>query len=192
MSRGVKIALVVVAVLLVLCCIGGIAAYFITQRVVSRAVSTNPVQATQTGHEIVDYTLPPGYHEVFAMNMGIIKMVAIGPQDESTDTMGLVLMQFPTGSNLSQEEMERQMSQALAQQGRGGFENMQVVGTQQVTIKGQTVTLTASEGSGSSGVVHRQVTGVFPGKDGLVMLMAFGAKDKWNQQALDEFLASIK
>jgi hypothetical protein len=70
---------------------------------------------------------------------------------------------------------------------------MRVVGTQKATIRGQSVTLTISEGaSGSSEATMRQVTGVFNGKDGIVMLMAMGDVDRWDQTMLDQFLASIR
>jgi hypothetical protein len=197
MSRGVKITLIVVAVLLVLCCAGGAAVFLIGGPILGRAVSRtfvqDPAQAAKTGHEIVDYTLPPGYREMFAMNMVGIKMVAIAPQEQSGNAMVLMLMQFPAGSNLSQEDMERQMQQAWSQQGQRGSVQMQVVGTQKVTIRGQTVTLTISEGSsGTSSATMRQAVGVFAGNNGLVMLMAMGDKYRWDQAALDEFLASIR
>jgi hypothetical protein len=193
MSRGVKIALVVIGIVLVLCCIGGVATYFITARAVGQAFTTDSKQAAKIGHEIVDYTLPSGYQEQGGIKMVGIKMVIIAEHrtSQSGDRMALTLMQFPAGLNLSQEDMERQMSQTLAQQGQRGSEPLQVVGTQKVTVKGQPVTLTISEASGSEGV-HRQATGVFPGKDGLVMLMAFGTKADWDQATLDQFLASIK
>jgi uncharacterized membrane protein len=56
MSRGVKITLVVIGIVLVLCCIGGVATYFITTRVVSQTFTADSTQAAQIGHEIVDYT----------------------------------------------------------------------------------------------------------------------------------------
>jgi hypothetical protein len=193
MSKGVKIALVVIGGVLVLCCIGGVIAFLIAGRAVGQAFTTDQTKAAQIGHEIADYTLPSGYQEQGGMNMAGIKMVVIAEPrtSQSGDRLALTLMQFPAGLNLSQEDMERQMSQTLAQQGQRSNEPMQVVGTQKVTIKGQPVTLTLSEGNGSAGV-HRQATGVFPGKGGLAMLMAFGSKADWDQAAFDQFLASIK
>ncbi len=194
MSRGVKITLIVVAVVLVVCCLGAIVASLIVGRFAGQAFTTDPNRARQVGHEIADYTLPAGYSEQAGMNMAGIRMVVIAQhaQTQSADEMAIIMMQFPASLNLSPEEMERQIGQQMERQFQRGNEQMQVVGTQPATIKGQTVTLTVSEGTGSSGVTHRQVTGVFPGKDGTAMLMAFGAKDTWNQQALDNFLASIR
>jgi len=197
MSKGVKITLIVVAVVLVVCCVGGaiviLAGGALVGRFASQAIIQDPEQTAKVGREIVEYTLPPGYREVFAMNMLGIKMVAISEKDFADETMMLMLMQFPTTSNLDQEQMERQMQQAWSQQSQRGNFQMRVVGTQKVTIRGQSVTLTISEGtSGSSDVTMQQVTGVFNGQDGMVMLMAMGDKDRWDQTALDQFLASIR
>ena len=197
MSKGVKITLIVIAVVLVVCCVGGAVAILaggaIFGRAVGQAVVQDPEQAAKMGREIVEYTLPPGYHEVFAMNMLGIKMVAISQKDLTDAAMVLMLMQFPTTSNLDQEQMERQMQQTWSQQSQRGNFQMRVVGTQKATIRGQSVTLTISEGtSGSSDVTLRQVTGVFNGKGGMVMLMAMGNTDQWDQTVLDKFLASIE
>ncbi len=194
MSKGVKITLVVVGVLLVLCCIGAAAVALIGGRFASQAFSTDPAKASQTGHEIADYALPAGYQEQGSMNIAGVKFVVIAQhaQSQAGDQMVFMLMQFPSSMNLSQEEMQRQMDQAIQKQFQSGNQQMEVVGTEDVTIKGQPVTLTVSEGKGSSGTVHRQVTGVFSGKGGLAMFMAIGAKDTWDQATISQFLASIR
>jgi hypothetical protein len=197
MSRGVKIALVAVVILLGACCIGGAALYFISQRVVSQAFTDDPARAATLGHEIVDYNLPDGYRELGGINALGFKMVFIGSGSETGDSMFIVLMQIPAGTDMDQEEMQRQMTQAMQQQGQGRNLQTHVVGTQTVTIKGQPVTLTVSEGTvtegSDAGAVFRQVIGIFPGKDSsTAMLMAMGKKDTWDQATLDSFLASIK
>jgi hypothetical protein len=196
MSRGVKIALVVVVILLGACCIGGAALYFISQRVVSQAVTDDPAKAATLGHEIVDYSLPDGYRELGGMNALVFQMVFIGTGSKTGDSMFIMLMQIPAEANMDQEEMQRQMTQAMQQQGQGRNLQTHVVGTQTATIKGQPVTLTVSEGTvtegNDAGTVFRQVIGVFPGKNGTAMLMVMGKKDTWDQATLDSFLASIK
>ncbi len=196
MSKGMKIALVVVVILLGACCVGGAAFYFISQRVVSQAITDDPAKAATMGHEIVDYSLPDGYRELAGMNALVFKMVFIGSEAQTSDSMFLVLMQIPAGANMSPEEMQRQMTQAMQQQGQGRNMQTHVVGTQNATIKGQPVTLTVSEGEmtdgNKAGTPIRQVVGVFPAKEGAAMLMVMGNKDTWNQAMLDNFLASIK
>jgi hypothetical protein len=71
---------------------------------------------------------------------------------------------------------------------------MHVVGTRQVTLKGQAVTLTVSESTGdeASGEALREVMGTFRGQGGAsVMLMATGMASQWDDAALDAFVASI-
>ena len=196
MSKGVKITLVVVVILLGMCCIGGAAFYFISQRAISQAVIDDPAKATSLGHEIVDYNLSDGYHELGGMNALGFKMVFIGAKSGTADSMFIMLMQIPTEANMDQEEMQRQMTDAMQKQGQGRNVKMHVVGTQTATIKGKPVTLTVSEGEvtegDDAGTLFRQVIGVFPAKEGTAMLMAMGKKDSWDQAMLDNFLASIK
>ena len=196
MSKGVKIALVIVLILLVLCCMGGLGFYFISQRVVSQAFTDDPAKAASLGHEIVDYSLPAGYRELGGMNALVFKMVFISSGSGGAGPMFIMLMQIPAGTDMDQEEMQRQMTQAMQQQGKGRNIQARVVGTETVTIKGQPVTLTVSEGEvtegSEAGAVFRQVMGVFPGKGGTAMLMVMGNKDTWDQATLDSFLASIK
>ncbi len=196
MSRGVKIALVVVVILLGLCCVGGAASIFVFQRVASEAFTEDPAKAASMGHEIVDYSLPDGYRELAGMNAAIFKMVFIGPTSTNPDSMFLILMQISAGTNMSPEEMQRQMADAMQKQGQGRNVQMHVVGTQTATIKGQPVTLTVSEGEvtggSDAGTTFRQVMGIFPAKAGTAVLMAMGKKDTWDQATFDSFLASIK
>ena len=177
--------------MLVLCCIGGVVAFLVAKQAISQSLTIDPVQAAKIGHEIVDYTLPPGYREKSAMNTSSIKNVTIGPLSPSPDVMILVLAQFSPVPGLSQEENEQRMRKLSAQSQRDNT-SAQIVGTQQVTIRGQSVTLTVTEGKGIGGRTFRYVTGIFPGNGGTVMLTATGDKDSWNQTILDNFLASIK
>jgi hypothetical protein len=192
MSRGLKIGLAVGGGLLLLCCIAGVIIYFTVVRTIQQAVVLDPVAAAKVGHEIVDYRLPDGYQETAAMTILGMKMVIIGPQSQASGQMGLVLAQLPTGTG-NQEQWQQQMQQSWEQQGGQSSQNYHVVGTEQVTIRGQSVTLTVSEGQSTNGTVTRQVFGVFTNKGGnMVMLMAAGDKESWNQQALDQFLGSIQ
>ena len=193
MSRGLKIGLAVGAGVLLLCCIVSVVVYFVVQNTLKNAVTTDPAEAAAIGHEIVDYTLPRGYEEQMAMTILGMKILAIAPTAGGQDPMVLMLMQFPASVQMSREEMERQMRQAWQQQGGKQDQNYTVVGTEEVTIRGGTVTLTVSESKSEDGIVTRQVVGAFPGKDErMVLLMAMGDKDSWDQEALDEFLRSIR
>jgi hypothetical protein len=191
MSRGLRVALVVLAIALFLCCVAGLGLTLLGTRLVGRAFITNPERVHSIGGQIADYEVPAGYKEMFAMNMGV-KMVALGSGSSTSDFMMIILMQFPGGMEISQQEMERQIEQALAHQMGFGSADMEVVGHQETTIKGESVTLTVREGTASYGEQLRQVTGVFPGKSGPTILMIAGEVAAWDDKTVDEFIASIR
>ena len=118
---------------------------------VSQAVIDDPAKATSLGHEIVDYNLPDGYRELGGMNALVFKMVFIGPESRTSDFMFIMLMQIPAGTNMDQEEMQRQMTQPCSSRAKAATFRAHVVGTQTATIKGQPVTLTISEGEVTEG-----------------------------------------
>ncbi len=189
MSRNTKIALVVVGALVIICLgLCGISALLLP-RVTESIVSQKPGDAKRVGAEIADYTLPPGYAEVMGLNMFVYKMVALAPTQNRGDGMILMLMGTNAGG-ASQAEMERQMQQSFQQQfGRGGSQ-MQVVGQETATVRGQPITLTIAENDASPKL--RQAVGTFTGKNGLVIVMAMGAAEHWDDNLLRAFLSSIQ
>jgi len=192
MSRGLKIALVVVAIALFLCCVAGLGVALLGTRLAGRAFITNPDRVAQVGGEIAGYDVPPGYEEMFAMNVAGIKMVAISPAEPVADFMVIMLMQISAGMEISREEMERQMERALAQQIGLGGADLEVVGQEQAFIKGESVTMTVREGVADDGDRLRQVTGLFQGRGGPAMLTVMGKETAWDQPLLDRFMASIR
>ena len=192
MSRGLKIALVVLAIVLFCCCVAGLGVTLLGARLFGRAIITDPGRAEAIGHEIAEYDLPPGYDEMFAMDIMGIKMVAIGSTAAGPESMMIMLMQFPAGLEISREEMERQMEQALARQTGLGSAEMRLVGQEQVTIRGEPVILTIREGTTEGGQRLRQATGLFRGRGGPTMLMVMGEATAWDQSLLDRFIASIR
>ena len=192
MSRGLRVTLVLVAIALFLCCVAGLGLTLLSTRLVGRAFITAPQRVHLVGSQIADYTVPPGYEEMFAMNFMGIKLVAIGPVAPATDFMTIMMMQFPSGLEISREEMERQVQQALSRQIGLGSADMKAVGHQETTIRGESVELTISQGTTDSGEQLRQVTGLFQGDGGPAMLIITGQEAAWDQEAADRFIASIK
>ena len=192
MSRGLRVTLVLVAIALFLCCVAGLGLTLLSTRLVGRAFITAPQRVHLVGSQIADYTVPPGYEEMFAMNFMGIKLVAIGPVAPATDFMTIMMMQFPSGLEISREEMERQVQQALSRQIGLGSADMKAIGHQEATIRGESVELTISQGTTDSGEQLRQVTGLFQGDGGPAMLIITGQEAAWDQEAADRFIASIK
>jgi len=192
MSRGLKVSLIVIAIVFFCCCVTGLGATLLGTRLMGRAFITNPDRVQAVGDQIADYEVPTGYEELFAMNMMGVKMVAMGPFSPTTDFVMIMLMQFPPGMEVSRGEMERQIEQALARQVGLGSAEMTSVGQEEATIRGEPVTLTVREGVTDRGEHMRQVTGLFEGKGGPVMLMVSGGVTAWDQAMVDEFIASIR
>jgi hypothetical protein len=193
MSRNTKIVLGIIGGLAILCICVSVVAYFALRKAgqaIEQAVVEDPAKVAQVAQDIVDYNLPPGYGEKFAMSLLGFDMVAFGPAN-STDQM-IMLMQFPKNAGLNQAQMEQQLKESLRQQTGQQNVQTQVVDQVEATIRDQAVTLTISEGTGSDGTVLRQMSGVFQGKNGVVMLMIMGDKQRWDQGAVNAFLASLR
>ena len=195
LTRNQKIIIGVVGGILLLCCIGGGILWWAGSTLfnqVAQGFNQDPAQAQEVGQSIAAYTAPEGYTEKFSMELFGVKMVALGPEG-STDGTIMMLMQFPAGSEGNTEQMQEQMSQAFSQQtGQGGFQ-FTTSEERTVTIRGQEVTLVIREGSNNSGDQMRQAVAAFEGDDGnVVMFMAMGDPNQWDEAAIEDFLASIK
>ncbi len=155
----------------------------------ARSVKTNPTDVAQLGKKIADFDLPAGYVQGTGMSIFMYDFVVYTPGDNSGGML-IMLMQFRTGESYSSEQMQ----QALEQQSGQGGTSMTVVQTYETTIRGQTSTVVIEDGESTAGtgITVRQLTTTFPGKNGPVMLMMSGAKESWDQDLVDQFIASIR
>jgi hypothetical protein len=194
MDRNTKIILAIAGGLLALCVCMAVGAFFALRyagQSLQQSVTLDPAQVAEVGDRIADYAMPDGYREKFALSMLNIDMVAIGPTNETGDSMVLMLMQFPPQMTYNEEQMKQQAEQALGQQiNRRGF-TVTVTDQRTVTIRGETTTLTITEGYTEQGTQIRQAFAVFSGKNGPVMLMAMGSQTAWDEDALASFMDSI-
>ena len=196
MSRGLKIALGIIAGMLVLCCLVGAALFYVAPRVVEDFVETSfteaSAEAADVAAEIMDYELPDGYAEEGAMAFFGMKMVMIVPSNQSSG-MAFMLMQFPAAMRGNQADMQQQMEEAFARQtGRSDWE-LSFAGTDEVVINDETVALTIMEGSGEGGESARQVIGTFTAKSGeQAMVMVVGPVSAWDADAYEQFFNSAQ
>jgi hypothetical protein len=195
MSRNTKIVLVVLGGLLAVCCMITVGFFLIVPAFVSRVTTDSVVEggaAADVGQEIVNYELPSGYKEEGGVQLLGMKMVFITPEGGGDQFMAL--MQFPAGIPLNDEDMRKQMQDAIGQQaGRRGNVAFSVVSTEQAVINGQPAVLTTLEGTDENGGTVRQVFGVFEAKNGSgAMLMVMGDAASWDETAVNQFLASIR
>lgn len=191
MSRTKKIILFVVLPVLASCCLLCVAFIVLVPRLLSNAVASDPQAAKQIGARIADYTLPRGYQEMMGMDLFSAQWVLIAPSDQRGGT-AIMLMQFATlnEGNYDPKQMEQQMQQAMERQydQSGTFQS---TGQRTVTIKGRPTDLALAERDQITKTV-RQATGVFDGKNGMVMLMVIGNVDTWDWKMVEDFCASIR
>ncbi len=194
MSRNAKIIIGIIAGLVVLCLCVSVLGFFALRSAGSLMLqamdlSEEPQEVANIAQGIVEYELPAGYSEQFGMSFFGFDVAAFGTGN-SNDPI-IMLMQFPQETGLSQAEMEQQMRQAVQGQLGQQYSEMPVVDQQTIIVRDQEVTLTVREGTGEDGTTIRQLTGVFQGKDGVVMLMIVGNQQNWDQGAIDTFLNSL-
>ena len=187
-SRKLLIGFGIVA-LLCLCAVG--TAYFAFRQVekqVGQAFNTDPTSIARVRQNIAEFEIPPGYRPL-TISMFNYDMVNLVPETSSSG-MSILMMQYTGLASRNREQMEEQLRRSAQQQsGRPGVP-MQLVETRAVSIRGETVTVTISEGN-YQGFIMRQWTTVFQGNKGPTILMIQGPVDAWDDQVLDDFLKSI-
>lgn len=193
MTRN-QIITVIAILLLICCCVVGLAFAGLTY--MGNTIGSSfenagdPARVAEIREAVADYDIPAGYQEM-AFDIFFMKYIMLTPDFTSTDPL-IMMMQIPD-SMTSEEEMQREMERSMARQsGRSGNVNMEVVEQKTITIRGQQIPATISEGQSESGITMRQMTAVFKGKNGLAILMIMGEKSSWNQQMIDSFIASIR
>ncbi len=191
MSQTTKIVLGVVGVLLLLCCGITIVGGFIFARSASQFAESvdDPVSARETASEIVDYTLPSGFQEEGTMSIIGIDMVFI-PNTSSSSI--IMLMSFPQMFAGNEEQMQTQMEESISENFGGEDISFTFVGSRDIVINDDNVTVNIFEGTDNSGVSFRQAMAVFEsdsGKPSMFMVMA--PQSQWDSSDLDGFIDSL-
>lgn len=187
MSRNTKIVLLVVGAVTTLCVGLCVIIFLLVPRLAERAFSRSPQQARAVGAQIASYRVPPGYQETMGMDLFTTKMVAIAP----IQGRGMIfILMSASAPGVNRKEMEQQLRQAFQQQFQRSAGNMQYVGEQMLTIRGQQVPFTITESSSGGGL--RQAIGGFSGERGFILLMATASQAEWNDALLTEFAGSIQ
>lgn len=198
MSTTAKVILGILAVL-GLCCIVGIVVVVATTmwagNQLEQGLTQDPAEAAAKGQAIVSYELPDGYREDGAMDLlGLMEMVFITKGSTNTDQdMVIFLARFsiPGLSESDTDEMKEQMQQGMAGGGSSGGVTYTEVDSREITINGEPTTLTISEGESDGNTFRQAIAGfVSDGKPAMVMIM--GPADAWDDDAVEEFLASLE
>ncbi len=101
-------------------------------------------------------------------------------------------MQAPANAQVDQATLEGYIRQAAGDSSSRAVAGSQTGGSQQVMIRGKTVTLVMGEGTNHDGEPFRTLAGIFDGRGGPALLSVESPISSWNQQEVDRFIASIR
>lgn len=194
MSRNNKIILGVAAVLIIACICLAVVGIFAFNQVASMT-NSDPAEAATAGQSMLDYTLPEGYHEQSSFNLAFMKMVMAGEGSLETVSIRPVIFLVEIGSEaqMDEEELRRQMQLGLRRSLSWQNLDLQLVEQSTMTLRGRETSLLYYEGTDGEGNRFKQIiSGLFPGKNGLIMLWVLGPEQGWDQAEIDSFLQSIR
>ncbi len=160
-------------------------------KLLTKTVKFDTALAAQSAHEIMDYDLPDGYAEQMSMVLLGTRMVMVSPVDDMPGPI-FMLAQYEGTSNLSPDEMEEQLQQAMQQQWNQKLTDLHEVERRPVKVRGSETEAVITEGVSSGGVTMRQLSVVFPGKNGIAMLMLSATPDQWDEELIYGFIDSFR
>jgi hypothetical protein len=187
-SRKLLIGFGIVALLCL--CAAGVSYLAFRQlgKQVENALNTDPTSIAKTQDHIAEFDIPPGYRPM-AISLFNYDMVNLIPET-SNSGMTIMMMQYTGLVSGNRKQLEQQLRQAAERQSNQSGVPMQMVDTREVSIRGETVIVTISEGD-YQGFIMRQWTTVFQGNQGPTILMIQGPLNVWDDQLIDDFLKSI-
>lgn len=152
--------------------------------------SSDPAQVEAVRSKIASYDLPAGYSEQMALDLGMYRMLALIPSNPAKPM--IMLMGYNQSLGTNDQQMQEQMQRSFEQQvGTPGM-TWKTVEERTITIRDQEVIMVVREGQTQDGSAMRQMMVAFEGEHGTALVMAQGIASAWDQDLLDEFLASIK
>jgi hypothetical protein len=195
-SKVLWIILAVVGGSMLLCCGGGV---FIYQKFKNQFKMN--IDMTAAGTEamtktIADIEILEGFQPQSSLDMafivGSMKWV-VYQQQAGTGRLMLAEMNIPNADQAQQKkQMEDSMLQQQQQQGFRILKN-QTTETREFTIRGEKVEFVFAEGTDvNTDTAVRQVTGVFPGREGMGYLMLQIDDESYDEQAVVRMIESIK
>jgi hypothetical protein len=191
MSEGKKI-LIALGVIAALCvCAMGVTYFTFAQlgKKMENIANAEPTSIARVQERVAKFDIPAGYRPIAMSFMGYDSISLI--PDTATSGMTIMLMQYGGVMAGNDEQAREQLKQAMEQQNGVQGTSSTVVETLEETIRGETVTVTVSETS-LQGVTMRQWVTVFEGNGGPTMLMIQGPANLWDDQLVEDFIASIE
>lgn len=188
-SMKVVLGLLIASGFLVLICCGGIV-WLGNQ--FANSVTEDPVEIAKIQDEItaigIPEDLPPAFGMSFSLGVMNMQMAGYG-EDEGNDVLLLMQMQV---QGQSDEEMRSQFRQQAQQHGGDDVRIMET-DTRTFTINGVECDFTFAKGvAEESDEPIRQVSGVFPGRNGTAFLFYMVPEEEWDEERAVDIIQSLK
>jgi len=149
----------------------------------------DPEYARQVGQQMAEYTLPAGFEERRALEMQGVRSVMIAPPATDAESLIVLTDGIPgLGDPDYRDTVEAGWARNV---GERRYET-RLVETRSMIIRGGPARLSVREGTDDRGAPIRQLTMIFGGKEGPVLLVVVGRPDSWEQILLDEFINSLR
>lgn len=191
MSTGMKVFLVFLGLggLLMLVCCGG-AFWFATR--LQDSMTDDPAEIAVIRDGIAPVAVPDGFTPKMGMNLSLfgafqMQMAGYGGPDENF----LLLMQMEADGRQDQE-IRKQFRLQAAQHSDVEEFRIESSETRTFEINGEECDFMFARGTlADSGQPFRQVTGVFPGKNGVAFLIYQVAEEEWDESAAEAIVLSL-
>jgi hypothetical protein len=200
MSSTAKVLLVIglsAAVCMLLCC--GLIGFFgyDTFKAIAKMTSKDPAVVKQRTQEVVHIDIPEEYKPVATWGFPVreFSMKQFIYQHATDQNSALVIMEINQPSQPGQDPKQQReaMLQGINQNQQMGNLDMQEESheTRNFTINGEKVPFEFIKGK-AHGVAARKVVGVFPGKQGTVMLLLIVTESAYDEEKIVSMIESIR
>ena len=203
MSGGMKALLIVGIIfgLLILLCCGGLVGFGIYMRsYVSDAMSQDPIVIAERTARFVEMEIPPQLSPMMSFDMTIpfsdeALMVWVVYADEPSGSTLMMASLGPMMAQQNQDDVRQQLEQSMRQQGVAAGEGADEWegSVKEIEVRGEPVAFDFSVGKNTdTGAQRIEVSGMFEGKSGPVMLIVSADAEVIDEEAVVEMIESIK
>ena len=203
MSSGMKTLLIVGIIfgLLILLCCGGLVGVGIwTAQYMGDAMSQDPTVIAECTAQFVEMEIPSQFAPVMSFDMTVpfsddTLMVWVVYADESSNSMLMMASLGAMMAQQSQGDVRRQLEQSMRQQGVAAGEGVDEweSSVKEIEVRGEPVAFNFAVGENAdTGAQRIEVSGMFEGQSGPVMLILSADAKVIDEQAVVEMIESIK
>lgn len=147
--------------------------------------ATNPDRVNAVAHRIADFDLPIGYETDYVVEVLDYTIASYKSADEQSH---IAFLQAPTGVIPDETMMAGYIPNARHEE---NWQAAMLISANQITVRGQSATLTVSERLNGEGILYRNANLVFQGREGTVLLVINQPASIWDDDVVDRFIASI-